>query len=338
MSACIMACVAPAWPSQRRTAASQSERHTALARMRQRRTGRDSTPEPPEAGWLSARGAAPELDRLGTAPCRRKQAAEDLEDPLHTARPTMPAMPKPPGSARGDPMAMPPLSARPGTTEGNAAPWDPAWVPDSPGAKGLGSSIPEPPRGNRKETPRSDSCRVRGPAEVRAARGEEADVRQAAVSDAELPPGAKGADFKTLQQMIAKGIQEAETGVSTLEKTFDFKIDEAAEQRHRNEQRKRHEAELESKNKEREAARARRRREEEERSRKQQEELDRWEQDQVREREEKKATEAQCRREHAACSRIQARVRGRRSRAGKSVSILSTKPSPHETPRYQPSV
>ncbi|CAK0809914.1 unnamed protein product [Prorocentrum cordatum] len=156
--------------------------------------------------------------------------------------------------------------------------------------------------------------------------------RHEAGADGELPPGAKGADFKTLQEMIARGIREAETGASRLEAEVSLVADAAAEQRHREELRRQHEADLEAKSREREAARARRRAQEEERSRRQKEELDRWEREQVREREEAAAREAQCRREHAACSRIQARVRGRRSRAGKSVSSVAVRPVPHTTP------
>ena len=94
----------------------------------------------------------------------------------------------------------------------------------------------------------------------------------------ELPPGAKGADFKTLQEMIARGIQEAESGASMLEASMDKGIDEADARRHREELRRRHEKELEAKNKEREAARLRRRREDEERQRKQAEELEKCKQ------------------------------------------------------------
>ncbi|CAK0809915.1 unnamed protein product [Prorocentrum cordatum] len=168
-----MACLAPPWPSQRRAAAAggTSERHTALARMRQRRCGRD--PEPEEAPRSSrapprARDVAPEMEeaprsarapprvrdragdygptdldapapRLGTAASARSGASPDPEDPMLPPRPTMPSMPQPPGSARGQARGEPAPSSRPGT--GSAAPWDPAWVPDSPAGAAATQSL-----------------------------------------------------------------------------------------------------------------------------------------------------------------------------------------------------
>lgn len=160
----------------------------------------------------------------------------------------------------------------------------------------------------------SRSSRVRGPAEVKSARDSQAD-------DDCLPPGAQKADFKTLQEMIARGIQDAETGAVELEADIpaaSFFNEDEEERRFKERQRQRREQEAMQREKEREQARQKRRREQEERERRQAEELEREEQEETSLKEARAQSEAQCRKELAAAVRIQARIRGRRSRAGKA--------------------
>ena len=148
--------------------------------------------------------------------------------------------------------------------------------------------------------------------------------------DDPLPAGAQGADFKTLQAMIARGIQDAEKGASQLEcKLAD---DEAGIRRHREELRRRREEELASRQKEREAARQKRRQQDEERRRRQTLELEREEAEALERKHERDAIEQQCLLEFRAASRIQATVRGQRSRAGKPVASPCVVPRAHTDP------
>jgi len=168
---------------------------------------------------------------------------------------------------------------------------------------------------------------VRGPAEVRAARGEGREAAE------ELPPGVKGADFKTLQDLIARGIQDAESGAKGLEATIRFDhSDESDLQRHREALRRRREEEAQAKEKEKQAAREKRHREDELRRRKIEEEFEREERQLLEAREAKTANEALCKRQLWAASRIQAVVRGRRSRAGMPLESPATVGSLHSEP------
>lgn len=314
--------MAPPWPSQRsRGGLNSSERHSALARMKERRAGRE---------------------------------VEDVQQKL----------PKPPLSARpprSDRLDLPPATpGRPDTATssgGSAKPWSPAWTPDSPrprvdeadsrgsdrqgGAAGYETARERPtPRrplvdeaaqqSQGREAFRGaqmnetwSAGRVRGPSEARSAR----QRGPAGPNDEdELPAQAKGADFRTLQEMIAKGIVESETLASKMEATPKA-VDDSDEElrRHREAVRKRREEAEQAKVREREQARLKRQREWEDRSRKLKAELDEEEQDELRARESRKEDETQCQREHRAASRIQARVRGRRSRVG----------HPREVPRVR---
>jgi hypothetical protein len=162
------------------------------------------------------------------------------------------------------------------------------------------------------------SNRVRGPAEVKTARSNEAD-------DECLPPGAQSADFKTLHAMIARGIQDAEAGAVKLEADIPpLSGQDAEELRFRERQRQRREQEAAQREKEREQARQKRRKEQEGRERIQAEELAREESEELSLRESRSQAEAQCRRELAAALRIQSRMRGRWSRIGKSFPASHT--------------
>eukprot|EP00927_Polykrikos_kofoidii_P012290 TRINITY_DN15294_c0_g1_i1.p1 TRINITY_DN15294_c0_g1~~TRINITY_DN15294_c0_g1_i1.p1 ORF type:complete len:355 (-),score=78.48 TRINITY_DN15294_c0_g1_i1:227-1291(-) len=340
------ACAAPPWPSQQRRAGS-SERHSAIARMRERRAGRHS----------------------------------DLEDPP----PKPPAVPRPPPQPRprsGAPVATSSPRGAPGggglgtglgcdASASQSQPWAPAWDPMSPAQRRPAAACagnanvddadepapaprcPAMPRdGPRRPSSRGGSCgtrsmgssggsftaatttprgqgdnlqgddmrtsRVRGPAEARAQRGEAAD---------DVPSGAIGADFKTLQQMIARGIQEAESGASKFE-VDDCLEDEQELRRHLEEQRKRREEEAAARQREREMQRQKRRQQDEEQMRRRAEELDQQDKEELLQREAAQRQEEQRRREVKAAVRIQARIRGRRSRAGKGVSVLWVRKRP----------
>lgn len=160
---------------------------------------------------------------------------------------------------------------------------------------------------------------------MKTARAEEA-------ADEVLPPGAKSADFKTLQTMISRGIQDSETGAVTLEKHIPIQNDDEEERRFKERQRQKREQEAAQREKEREMARQKRRREQEELQRRQAAELQREEQEELSFREARKQTDVQCRRELAAAVRIQARVRGCRSRAGKPSLAPRLRPVLHLEP------
>merc|ERR1712087_602836 len=86
----------------------------------------------------------------------------------------------------------------------------------------------------------SSASRVRGPTEARAARGGNRDLDG---PDEPLPPGAANADFKTLQGMIARGIQDKEKEAESLEKDIAALDDDEALRRYREAVRKRREEE-----------------------------------------------------------------------------------------------
>lgn len=114
--------------------------------------------------------------------------------------------------------------------------------------------------------------------------------------------------------MIARGIQDAESGATQLE--ADLRDDEAELRRRKECQQQRREEEAAQKLKDREKAREQRKRQQEDRERRQALELQRQEEEERRAREELEAIKAQCARELRAVVRIQARFRGRRSRRG----------------------
>lgn len=154
---------------------------------------------------------------------------------------------------------------------------------------------------------------MRGPAEVRTARNTEAE-------DEGLPPGVQKADFHTLQAMIARGIQDSETGAVSLEADIPpigSSAQDDEERRYMERQRQRRDQEDAQREKEREVAKQRRRREQEDRQRRQAEELEREEREELSLREARTEAERQCRKELAAAVRIQARIRGCLSRVGK---------------------
>jgi len=136
----------------------------------------------------------------------------------------------------------------------------------------------------------------------------------------ELPKGVKGADFRTLQQMIAQGIVEAETGASNMEATLKaVDNDDEGLQRHRDALVRHKEQVLEAKQKEREQAKRRREQEWKERQLRCEAELEQQEQEERHFKEQSKAAETQCKLELAAAAKIQAGFRGWRSRAGRQV-------------------
>lgn len=345
-----MAAVAPPWPSQRRHT-NNSERHAAMARMRERRGGggrddrwADDDPPPRPPPSASARpprepasrprsGAAlggsghsgstasseaapwaPAWDPHATPSPRTKTIAsssvvDDLDEP-----PPAPRCPAPPS---GPPSGRPSSRGRVVTAAtGSTVPQAPvAAPPPSSSSRCTGRTAPS------FEDDRRDRARVRGPAEARNARG--------GGEDDDIPPGAAGADFKTLQQMIARGIQNSE---KTELPEPEIRNDDADLQRHRDEVRRRREEEAKAREQEREAARQRRRREDEQRQRRQAEELEKEFEAEVEERKKQLAVQARCQREMNAASSIQSRFRGRRSRAGKHLQSPFVKCELHSQP------
>lgn len=293
-------CAAP-WPSQIRSARGNSERHSALARMKERHARSEFAEEEPPSR-CAPQPRAPAKPRAVEGRSGRSGGLNNsgLSDP---------------GSARG----------------GAAEPWAPAWDPrdgsDSPPPKPQRPVAPGESHGSwaRPEkpalqdsggyTPRSN--RVRGPAEVKTARDNEAD-------DECLPPGAQAADFKTLHAMIARGIQDAEAGAAKLEKDVPparSPQDDEEERRYRDRQNQRRRDEEAQRDKERQRAREKRRKEQEERERRQAEELEREEKEELALREAREHSEAQCRKELKAATRIQSHLRGRWSRMGKTKEV-----------------
>eukprot|EP00931_Biecheleriopsis_adriatica_P069908 TRINITY_DN43713_c0_g1_i1.p1 TRINITY_DN43713_c0_g1~~TRINITY_DN43713_c0_g1_i1.p1 ORF type:complete len:342 (+),score=93.01 TRINITY_DN43713_c0_g1_i1:107-1132(+) len=329
------ACMAPPWPSQRNKGFGNSERHSALARMRERRAGRDadqdcrSLPKAPLSARTPRSAGLEQLPAVAAANLRRDG------------------------------------SNTPDADERGAVnkPWSPAWMPDSPrprfqeearsrrDADKLGATTRDGFALRGADTPRCErparrdvgeeeefvgSSRVRGPAEARASRRPQTSAGAGAdqLGDEELPRGAKGADFRTLQEMIAKGIVESETGASKMEahlKADELDNDEDLK-RHREMMRRRREEAEQARLKEREQAKHKRQREWEERDRKFKEELERDEKEALQARETQKAREERCRQELAAASLIQATFRGRRSRAGMPLDSPVVRAVQHSKP------
>lgn len=293
-----------------------------MARMRERRandrsdgggTSRcgDSTPR---------RGRPPSCQRRqfddDATLCQRRQfdGSEDFDEP--PAKPSMPSMP----TALSGPTL---LGGARGAAEQSVA------TPRG-GARGLSDTMPTPRGG------------ARGPAEVRNARAmgpsrNGGGAAKASDREDDLPPAAKGADFKTLQALIAKGIQENEEDGALLEASVGGtqwgKREELEMAEWRQAQQKRRQAEEDNKQKERERAREQRRRQDEERRRRQMEELERELMEEKRSEgrliEEQDRQKELCSREFDAVKKIQAHIRGRRSRAG------HTRESPSKSARWE---
>merc|ERR1712060_475113 len=104
---------------------------------------------------------------------------------------------------------------------------------------------PRPRHGKSGHDDTLPSPRVRGPATARAVQEEEP-----------LPPGTHGANFGTLQEMISKGIQDAESGAALLE--AELREDEAEYLRRKEEVKQRREQEAEAQRQEREKFRLQR--------------------------------------------------------------------------------
>lgn len=154
---------------------------------------------------------------------------------------------------------------------------------------------------------------VRGVALARLARTEEP-----------LPPTVVNADFHTLQDMIAKSIQESEEAGALFEASLGggdwSKREEAEEAEWKQTQQRKREAEAAAREKERASIRAQRRRQDEDRRRQQAQLLEReLLEDKHKEAELAEQQEHQrtlCHREFHAAKMIQAYYRGRMSRAG----------------------
>jgi len=157
----------------------------------------------------------------------------------------------------------------------------------------------------------STSSRIRGPATARSVRDSLDDE-----DDEPLPPGAQSANFGTLQDMISKGIREAEVSAGHLEKAV--ADDMQALQRRQQENRRRRDSELQAKQAEREKARKARRQAEEMKQRAMLEELETTVHLEEQQRQKRQTLEDMQQRKHAAATRIQARLRGGWSRQGKT--------------------
>lgn len=234
------------------------------------------------------------------------------------ALPAKPVMPRPPAAPRPSTMGgtasrRPDEAYQRGTTAGTGDSRRGEWRNAQGGEAAMSSTAratDEKPRGRRP-----------------AAGGED---------DAALPAGARAADFGTLQTMIAKGIQEAEVGASKFGASI-LEVDDDLEWRHiRQERRRRHEEELASRQREKEVARERRRREEEQRRRRETEATEREEEEARRKKEREKLLREQCERELRAAARIQARVRGRRSRGGHHLASPVIAATLHSEPFIHP--
>jgi len=177
--------------------------------------------------------------------------------------------------------------------------------------------------------------RVRGPNEALEARAMDTAKGKDTSNTEEdpLPPGAKTADFRTLQDLIARGIHDAEAGATKIEARIVHPDDQDNELvRHRELVRRRREEEAIAREREKEALREKRRREDEQRRRKIAEAMEREEMEEERARNAMQAAEAACQREYAAVVWIQSRIRSRRSRLNKSVSSLVYPATVHAEP------
>eukprot|EP00746_Dinoflagellata_sp_MGD_P003078 gnl/MRDRNA2_/MRDRNA2_105996_c0_seq1.p1 gnl/MRDRNA2_/MRDRNA2_105996_c0~~gnl/MRDRNA2_/MRDRNA2_105996_c0_seq1.p1 ORF type:complete len:290 (-),score=60.27 gnl/MRDRNA2_/MRDRNA2_105996_c0_seq1:218-988(-) len=142
-----------------------------------------------------------------------------------------------------------------------------------------------------------------------------------------LPPTVVKADFQTLQDLIAKGIQESEEAGALFEASLGggewTSREEAEEAEWKKAEQKKREAEASAREKERASLRAQRRRQDEDRRSRQAEELERELLEEKRQAaqlvEQQEHQRTLCRREFDAATRIQSCYRGRVSRAGRPV-------------------
>lgn len=319
-----MATGAELWPSQRRNVS--SERHSALARMRQRRDQRHDdcsslTRCPPIQPKGSARGFSEDI--LPYTPHKSPDASSRRPLMRRTGNDSNSAPPQ--QSLESEVRRSTPRRTDPTTDESERRRAAQRRAERHAMEEDLDELPPPRPRhGKSSHDDTLPSPRVRGPAIARAAQEEEP-----------LPPGAHGANFGSLQEMISKGIQDAESGAALLE--GELKEDEAEYRRRKEEVKQRREQDAEARRQEREKARLQRRRSEEERQRRQMEDLERWERDEKDRKEQQKQQEEKSRREYAAVTKIQARVRGKRLRAGLPVSRgESSTQSAHDQPFSRP--
>mmetsp|Transcript_14681 Transcript_14681/g.30526 ORF Transcript_14681/g.30526 Transcript_14681/m.30526 type:complete len:310 (+) Transcript_14681:58-987(+) len=297
-------CMAPPWPSRR---GGNSERHSAVARMRERRAARD----------------AEETSQLPIPQSARTPRRENSELPAVPSFATAKS-----GGLRGDAETRPPS------------------IGDDRVRADRGAST----RGGFAQTVRADrrfmdmpaedtfrgTSRVRGPTEARAARDRPSTSTSSPRSGGdhdELPRGAQSADFRTLQSMIAQGIVESESGASKMEATLRATDDDEQElRRHREALRRQRAEQDEAKHREREQAKIRRQREWDERQRRIKAEIERDEREVLSSREADRVNLKLCQRELTAATKIQAVVRGRRSRAGKHIDCPAARPVLHAEP------
>lgn len=172
---------------------------------------------------------------------------------------------------------------------------------------------PPRPGGDVMATPR-----VRGPATaraVRSSRGCNLDFpMDGELVEDSLPSCLVNADFRTLQQAISREIEKAEGGAAHFDATV---LDDDIElRRHKDETRQRREQEDAAKRSERAKVRQARRLAEEARQRQEEHDLRRKHEEHQWRKTRREQQKQQCRCEAAAAARIQAWVRGRRSRIG----------------------
>jgi hypothetical protein len=144
------------------------------------------------------------------------------------------------------------------------------------------------------------------------------------MADETLPKGAMGADFKTLQAMIAKGIQENEEDGALFEASVggaDWgRREELEEAEWRQGYMKKRHSEEAARERDRERAREQRRRQDEERRRRQMEQIEQKLMEEKRREgrldDQQQHVKQLCECEFEAAKHIQARFRGRRSRLG----------------------
>lgn len=323
-------CAAP-WPSQQRRGPPQSDRSAALARIHARRaegSGRHTPDdEEPPARPAARPPPRPRSGRESPRPARDHVRDEPMRE--SRAEPWAPAwspdVPRRPIDAEDEPLRR--ASPRHRVTPPSEDPVRRA-SPRPPAGRADDERRRPPPTGSRRaseDETHAGGGRVRGPQEARAARG-------GAPDDDPLPAGVKGADFSTLQQMIAKGIEEAESGASVLEGDVIVRDDDEELRRIKEARARKLEEEAERKQKERQAERAKRQREYEELRRRQELDIEREVASERLAREESEVLANRCLREHRAASHIQGRVRGRRSRAGKPTLVAKERAKVHSVP------
>lgn len=311
-----MAMLMDPWPSQR---GGVSDRHTALARMRQRpeRVSLDED-EAPRSLLPRARGASlgvkPDMGPPLPRPCSRGSGVSPAGRPTSASRTSTPR--------RWDPTRFSDEERRrpfPRASERYKEDCDE--VPSRKDRSRRDRDARDDSRRDRLPIPDKEfSSRMRGPS-ARGLKGCE---------DEGVPREAQNADFSMLQEMISQGIQDSERGASQLEVVI--RDDEQALRKHREDVRRRRQEDADAREQARMKAKAERKRAEEERERRKEAEMKRFEQQEAWEREEKKRVEDRCHREFRAVVRIQASFRGWRSRAGRHVESPLVQAKQHTKP------